>query len=95
MNDGLGGSGVATIGGTEAASIIVLSGVGDWMGMGSDDDRFSSGCSAIVVRGSTEERRTESSAGTTAAATPERDRPVMGEDMSREVPGKRPVRNAA
>jgi hypothetical protein len=65
------------------------------MRMGSDDDRASSWCSAIVVRGSTEERRTESSAGPTAAATPERERPVMGEELSREAAGKRPARNAA
>jgi hypothetical protein len=65
------------------------------MGMESDDERASSGCSAIVVRGSTEERRTDSSAGPTAAATPERERPVMGEELSREAAGKRPARNAA
>jgi hypothetical protein len=74
---------------------MVLSGVGDCMRVVSDDDRDSSGCSAIVVRGSTEERRTDSSAGPTAAATPERERPVMGEEMPREAMGKRPVRNAA
>jgi len=73
----------------------VSSGVGDWMGVGSADDRASSWCSAIVVRGSTEERSTDSSVGPTAAATPERDRPVMGEELSREAAGKRPARNAA
>jgi hypothetical protein len=42
-----------------------------------------------------DERRKDASAGPTAAATPERERPVMGEELSREAAGKRPVRNAA
>jgi hypothetical protein len=57
---------------------MVLSGVGS-AGAGSADERASSWCWAIVVRGTTEERSTACSLGTTAAATPGRERPVMGE----------------
>jgi hypothetical protein len=60
----------------------VSSGVGDWMGVGSADGRISSWCSAIVVRGSKEEWSTDSSEGPTAAATPESERPTIGEELS-------------